>query len=81
MNLVLCEALLVRVFDCHSCRLYRGAYISLYQMGEWGDFGMLCMDVCVVRCWRRAMPQCVVTLDAGVMVTSRDATKCAIARR
>lgn len=30
MDLVLREAFLVRVFDCHTCRLYRGAYISLY---------------------------------------------------
>ena len=27
MNLILCEAFLVRVFDCPICRLYSGVYI------------------------------------------------------
>ncbi len=46
VNLVLREAFLVRVFDCHSCRLYRGAYISLYQMGEW-ETSVCCVWMCV----------------------------------
>lgn len=50
-------------------------------MGEWGDFGMLCMDVCVVRCWRRAMPQCAVTLGAEAALASRVGGRCGIAGR
>ncbi len=46
MDLVLREAFLIRVFDCHICRLYSGVYIRGMRGG---DFGASCgIAVCSI---------------------------------
>ena len=67
MDLVLREAFLVRVFDCHICRLYRGAYIREMQGG-------------VLRCVVRHRGVRYRTTGRWGLA-SRDGVKCGIAQR